>query len=293
MFQGFQSHHIEVSPGLTIHALVGGSGPPVLLLHGYPQTHACWHVVAPRLVQAGMTVVVPDLRGYGDSSKPVSTKDHATYSKRSMAADQVALMDRLGYSAFFVAGHDRGARVAHRMALDWPQCVQALAVLDISPTATMYGATDLAFATRYYHWFFLIQPSPLPERLIAADADFFLNYTLSAWSGNNLGVFHPQALAEYQRCFSDPDCIAASCEDYRAAATIDLEHDANDIGRRLEMPLLVLWGQHGVVGRLFDPVANWQEKAWQVSGWSLPCWHFLPEEAPQATAEALIGFFRQ
>lgn len=291
MFQNFDQHQIELEPGFFIHARVGGKGPPVLLLHGYPQTHVCWHKVAPQLVQAGFTVVAADLRGYGDSSKPVSDEQNAPYAKRRMAADQVDLMRRLGFSRFCVAGHDRGGRVAHRMALDWPQHVQRVAVIDISPTATMYAATRQTFATRYYHWFFLIQPAPLPERLIGADPAFFLNYTLSAWSGGHTEAFTPAAMDQYVRCFSDPACIAATCADYRAAASIDLQHDAADADQRIQAPLLVLWGQKGVVGQLFDPLADWQAKARQVQGQALPCFHFPPEEAPEATAKALIDFF--
>lgn len=292
MFDGFDTHEIEITPGQRIFARVGGKGPAVLLLHGYPQTHACWHKVAPQLADAGFTVVASDLRGYGDSSKPLSDDAHLTYSKRVMAADQVALMSQLGFGQFHLAGHDRGARVAHRLALDWPQCVKRVAVLDISPTATMYARTDQFFATRYYHWFFLIQPAPLPEKLIGANPDFYLRAKLAAWSGNHLEAFTEDALAQYLRCFSDPDTIAATCEDYRAAATIDLVHDAEDSHRRIEAPLLVLWGQHGVVGQHFSPIADWQEKARRVQGNGLRCYHFLPEEAPVETAQALIGFFR-
>ena len=291
MFAGFSDQRVDVGGGVAIRVRVGGDGPPLLLLHGYPQTHACWHRVAPLMIAAGFRVVAADLRGYGDSSKPVSASDHAPYSKRAMAADQVAVMRALGHVRFAVAGHDRGGRVAHRMALDHPQAVARVAVLDIAPTATMYSRTDMAFATGYYHWFFLIQPAPLPERLIGADPDFYLRFKLGAWSQGRDGFFAPEAVAEYLRCFADPATIVATCEDYRAAATIDLEHDAADAGRRVEAPLLALWGERGLVGRSYDVLASWREKAREVRGHALPAGHYLPEEAPEAVAEALAGFF--
>ncbi len=291
MFEGFTDHRIPLATGVTVRARIAGAGPPVLLLHGYPQTSACWHAVAPRLVAAGFTVVVPDLRGYGASDKPVSTPDHAPYSKRAMAADQVALMRHLGHDRFCLAGHDRGGRVAHRAALDFPDAIARVAVLDIAPTATMYALTDRAFATAYYHWFFLIQPAPLPERLIGADPDFYLQQKLGAWGRSGPHVFSPEALAEYLASFRDPACIAATCEDYRAAATIDLDHDAADSDSRIAAPLLALWGGDGVVGRLYDVLATWRDKAAEVSGHALPTGHYLPEEAPEATSEALAAFF--
>ena len=290
MFAGFSDERIDVGGGVAIRARVAGEGRPVLLLHGYPQTHACWHRVAPLLVAAGFRVVAADLRGYGDSSKPASSADHAAYSKRAMAADQVAVMRALGHDRFAVAGHDRGGRVVHRMALDHPGAVGRLAVLDIAPTATMYARTDMAFATGYYHWFFLIQPAPLPERLIGADPEFYLRRKLAAWD-RGPDTFAPEAFAEYLRCFGDPASIAATCEDYRAAATIDLQHDAAEADRRVEAPLLALWGERGLVGRTYDVLATWREKAVDVRGHALPTGHYLPEEAPDATAEALAAFF--
>jgi haloacetate dehalogenase len=292
MLEGFADRRIATETGVEIRARIAGDGPPLLLLHGYPQTHVCWHRVAPLLVAAGFTVVATDLRGYGDSSKPVASPDHATYSKRAMAADQVAVMRALGHGRFSVAGHDRGGRVAHRMALDHPRAVARLAVLDIAPTATMYARTDRDFATAYYHWFFLIQPAPLPERLIGADPEFYLRRKISAWSQGANDFFAPEAVAEYVRCFSDPAAIAASCEDYRAAATIDLEHDAEDAGRLVAAPLLALWGERGVVGGTYDVLATWREKAADVRGRALPTGHYLPEEAPEALAAELAGFFR-
>jgi haloacetate dehalogenase len=291
MLEQFSDERIEGAEGVAIRVRRAGGGPPVLLLHGYPQTHVCWHAVAPRLVAAGFTVVLADLRGYGDSAKPASTPDHATYAKRAMAADQVAVMRTLGFPRFRIAGHDRGGRVAHRMALDHPDAVERIAVLDIAPTATMYARTDRAFATGYYHWFFLIQPAPLPERLIGADPEFYIRFKLSAWSQGEHAFFAPGTVEEYVRCFSDPAAIAASCEDYRAAATIDLEHDAADADCRIAAPVLVLWGDRGLVGRSYDVLATWREKAVDVRGHALPTGHYLPEEAPQQVADALAEFF--
>lgn len=291
MFDGFADERVDVGGGIHIRTRFAGDGPPVLLLHGYPETHACWHAVAPRLVAAGFRVVATDLRGYGDSAKPAAASDHSTYSKRAMAADQVAAMRALGHARFAVAGHDRGGRVAHRMALDHPGAVSRIAVLDIAPTATMYARTDMAFARAYYHWFFLIQPAPLPERLIGADPAFYLRTKLSAWSQGEAGFFAPEAMAEYVRCFSEPEAIAASCEDYRAAASIDLEHDAADAGRKVAAPLLALWGERGTVGRTYDVLATWREKADDVRGRPLATGHYLPEEAPAETARDLTAFF--
>lgn len=271
--------------GVTISGAMAGEGPPLLLLHGYPQTHLIWRKVALALAR-DFTVVLTDLRGYGDSGRP----DDGDYSKRAMAADQVAVMRGLGFERFFVAGHDRGGRVAHRMALDHPGAVARLAVLDIAPTLHMYRATDQAFATAYYHWFFLIQPFDLPERLIGADPEYFLRWTLAAWCKTE-GAIEEEAVSEYLRCFRDPAAIRATCEDYRAAAGIDLAHDEADLGRRLDQPLLVLWGAEATPGRLWDMLAVWRERAVRVDGHALPCGHFLPEEAPAETLAALQTFF--
>ena len=288
LFPGFRPQRIATS-GAEIHCECGGSGPPLLLLHGYPQTHAMWHRIAPRLAER-FTVVCSDLRGYGDSSKPGGGAGHINYSKRAMAADQVGLMRALGFAHFKLAGHDRGARVAHRLCLDHPQAVERVAVLDISPTRIMYGRTDKAFATAYYHWFFLIQPFDLPERLIGADPVYYLRRKLAGWS-SGLGHFDPLVLAEYERCFRDPATIHATCEDYRAAATINLAHDAADADARIDCPLLALWGTQGVVNRLFDPIADWKGAARDVRGKALPSGHFLAEEAPQETLAELRAFF--
>ncbi len=289
MFEGFTTARLEVG-GVAIHLRRGGKGPPLLLLHGYPQTHVMWHKLAPALAER-FTVICPDLRGYGDSAKPPSDADHFAYSKRAMAADQVAVMKQLGFPRFQVVGHDRGARVTHRLCLDHPDCVERAALLDIIPTATVFARADKALATYYYHWFFLIQPHGLPERLIGNDADYFLERSLQSWSRKE-GVFTEAALAEYRRCFRDPATIHATCEDYRAGASIDLEHDAADTGKKVACPLLILWGEKGVVGKLYDPLPIWREKALDVRGEALPCGHFLPEEAPAETLAALSTFLR-
>jgi haloacetate dehalogenase len=283
MFERFETRDVETG-GARIHLRIGGSGPPVLLLHGYPQTHVMWHKVAPVLAQR-CTVVAADLRGYGDSAKP----DPGDYSKRAMARDQVEAMAALGFDRFAVVGHDRGARVTHRMCLDHPERVSRAAVLDICPTATMYAATDNAFATAYYHWFFLIQPFDFPERLIGAAPDYYVERTLGALSRTH-DVFTDAAVAEYKRCFRDAATIHATCEDYRAAAGIDLEHDAADADERIACPLLVLWGSQGVVGRMFDPLAAWRKKAVDVRGHAIECGHFIPEERPEETLAALRLF---
>ncbi|HLL39475.1 MAG TPA: alpha/beta hydrolase [Rubrobacteraceae bacterium] len=289
MFEGFERVQVETEEA-SIHAVRGGEGPPVLLLHGYPQTLAMWHLVAPRLTES-FTVVAADLRGYGDSSKPAGGKDHAGYSKRAMALDQVKLMQELGFDSFAVVGHDRGGRIAHRMALDHPEKVAKLAVLDIAPTRHVFETADKELATAYYHWFFLIQPYDLPERLIGADPDYFLGKKLAAWA-SNADVFDREAYAEYMRCFRDPRTIHASCEDYRAAATIDLTHDEADRNRRVECPLLALWGEKGVVERLYDVLEVWRGYASDVRGKALPCGHFLAEESPVKTAEEVVPFLK-
>jgi haloacetate dehalogenase len=284
---GFTLHDIDAD-GLRIRASVGGSGPPVLLLHGHPQTHATWHAVAPPLAERH-SVVAMDLRGYGDSQKPEGGERHANYAKRAMAADAVAVMRRLGHDRFAVVGHDRGGRVAHRLALDHPDAVTRLAVLDIAPTATMYARTDKAFATAYFWWFFLIQPAPLPERLIAADPEFFLRTHVEGQS-KTPGSPSPALFAEHLRVYRDPATRHAICEDYRAAAGIDLEHDAADADRRIEAPLLALWGARGTVGRTYDVPATWREKARDVRGLALDCGHTLQEERPDLVLAALHDF---
>lgn len=289
--QGFTGRDIATGE-VTIHTAMAGEGPPVLLLHGHPQTHATWHAIAPALVKAGFTVVAADLRGYGDSSKPGGGENHINYSKRAMAADQVRVMRALGFERFAVVGHDRGGRVAHRMALDHAGAVRRLALLDIAPTATMYAKTDKDFATRYFWWFFLIQPFDLPERMIGADPAFFLDRHLDGQSRTD-GIPTAALRREYLRCYADPAAIHAICEDYRAAAGIDLDHDAADADKRVGAPLLALWGAKGTVGALYDVLATWREKAsGPVLGKALPCGHLVQEEAPDALLGELLPFLQ-
>ena len=291
MLENFSDDRIALPSGISLRVRTSGSGPVILLLHGYPQTHICWHKVAPLLVEAGFAVVLSDLRGYGDSDKPPSDDFHLAYSKKAMAKDQAELMRHLGHETYFVAGHDRGARVAHRLARDYYDAVRAVSFLDIVPTEHMYAQTEKVFATGYYHWFFLIQPAPLPERLIGSDPSYYLTSKLSAWSKGNDIAFEPEAVAEYVRCF-DAASIHATCEDYRAAATVDLDHDGQDQGVLLKMPVQALWGHKGLVGKLYDVLDVWRGYAENVVGESMPCGHFLTEEAPEQTANALISFFR-
>jgi haloacetate dehalogenase len=292
LFPGFTDERIRAGD-VTLHVRRGGSGPPLLLLHGYPQTLAMWHrVAAPLAARHG--VVLADLRGYGDSDKPPSAPDHAPYSKRAMARDALLLMRALGHERFAVLGHDRGGRVGHRLALDAPESVARLAVLDIAPTLAMYEQTTMEFARAYYHWFFLIQPEPLPERLIGADPDLFLRTKLRGWSQGRW-PFDEAAVEEYVRCFRDPATIHASCEDYRAAVGTDLDDDdaAAARGQLVTAPTLALWGEHGFVGRHYgDVTAIWRDYADTVTGHSLPCGHFLAEECPKETAEALTDFLK-
>ena len=287
MFDGFTRETVRTT-GAEINLVRGGSGPPVLLLHGAPQTHAMWHGVAPALAQE-RTVVAADLRGYGDSSKPPGGGDHAQYSFRAMALDQVEIMRALGFERFALVGHDRGARVAHRLVLDHPAAVERVALLDILPTEYVYGHVDRALATLYYHWFLFIQPEPLPERLLEPNATAFLHSFLGSL-GSAGSAYAPEALAEYERCFAGPAAIHALCEDYRAAASIDLEHDAADRERRIECPLLLLWGQRGVVGALSDPLVVWSDYAADLRGEGLQAGHFLVEQRPDETLAALRDF---
>lgn len=292
-FEGFDARVHELN-GVRLFARTGGrvDGPPLLLLHGFPQTHAIWHRVALALKER-FFLVMPDLRGYGDSDKPAGEPDHANYSKRTMAADMVALMQSLGHARFGLVGHDRGGRVAHRLALDHPQAVSQLCVIDIAPTLDMYAATDMRFASAYFHWFLLIQPAPVPERLIGGDPLFVLHTTLGGLGANGMGYIEPRALADYERCFAQPDTLHAICEDYRASAGIDLEHDraSRAAGQRIACDMLALWGTRGVVHRLFKPLELWQAQcAGRVSGEAIESGHFVPEEAPEAVARALLAF---
>jgi haloacetate dehalogenase len=277
--------------GATINLVSAGNGPPLLLLHGYPETHAMWHKLAPQLARE-FSVVCPDLRGYGDSSKPKGLPDHSNYSKRAMAADMVEVMEKLDFTRFHLVGHDRGARVAHRLARDHGRRVATLTVLDIAPTLKMYESTDMAFARAYYHWFFLIQRAPLPEKLLAGQVPAYILGRIGRGKGG-LKHFDKRAIAEYVRVFRDPRTIHATCEDYRASAGIDLEHDRRDRNRKLKMPALVLWGKRGVINAMFDPLKDWREVAVDVRGKALDCGHFLPEEAPDAVLRELRRFLAQ
>lgn len=291
LFPGFAPHRIPTPDGQHIHTLTGGNGPPLLLLHGHPQTSAIWHKVTPVLAQR-FTLVLADLRGYGDSAKPAgSAADHAQYSKRTMAADMIAVMQHLGHARFAVLAHDRGARVAHRLAVDHPEAVSRLVLLDIAPTLAMYEKTSDTFARAYWHWFFLIQPAPLPERLIEADPAAYIRDVMGRRSAG-LAPFDARALAEYTRCLALPGTAHGICEDYRAAASIDLDHDRTDrdAGRQLAMPLLALWGEHGVVHQCFDPLTEWKRVACDVRGQALPCGHYIAEEAPDALLAAAMPF---
>jgi haloacetate dehalogenase len=289
MFEGFEQRTVTTNE-VTINLVQGGSGPAVLLLHGYPQTHVIWHRVAPILAER-FTVICPDLRGYGDSSKPPGDPDHVAYSKRVMAQDQVEVMQSLGFDRFAIVGHDRGGRVAYRMALDHANKVSHLAVLDIVPTRTMYATIDQERATNVWRFFFLIQPDPFPEHLIGADPDFYLRWTLDHWCGTP-GALTDEAVAEYRRCF-DAATIHATCEDYRAGATVDLVHDQADQERKVSCPLLALWSRTGS-GSLYDVLSEWRERhAGSVRGRALDCGHFLPEERPEETTAEIAAFLSE
>ncbi len=288
LFPGFSRRRIKTT-GAAINLVAGGKGPAVLLLHGYPQTHAMWHKVAPALAR-DYTVVCPDLRGYGASSKPKGLPDHSNYSKRAMALDMVEVMQALGHKSFHIVGHDRGGRVAHRLARDHGKRVKTLTVLDISPTLKMYESTNMQFARAYYHWFFLIQPAPLPEKMLSGLGPSYIFKRLGRGK-SGLKHFSKKAMAEYQRAFKDPRTVHATCEDYRAAATIDLFHDKKDLSKKIAMPLLAIWGRQGVVQALFDCVADWREVATNVHGRALQCGHFIPEEKPKELLAELRRFF--
>ena len=275
--------------GVKIHLRHKGEGPPLLLIHGYPQTGYMWHKIADQLA-ASHHVIIPDIRGYGRSDKPATDAAHSPYAKRAMAKDMMAVMAHFGYARFDVAGHDRGGRVAHRLARDYPDAVKRLAVLDIAPTAAMYAAADMDFGRAYYHWFFLIQPAPLPETLIGNNVEFFLRQKLAQWGRTNDAITEA-AFAEYLACFSKPETIHASCEDYRAAASIDLDHDRADADKKLAMPVLALWGERGFVGQTYDVITEWQKVAEDVRGHGVPGGHFLAEESPAETLAALAAFF--
>ncbi|MFL6207526.1 MAG: alpha/beta fold hydrolase [Pyrinomonadaceae bacterium] len=284
MFDGFTRQQINTQ-GTTINLVRGGRGYPILLLHGYPQTHVCWHRVAPILAER-FTVICPDLRGFGDSDKPPSDPEHLAYSKRVLAQDQVEVMQSLGFSEFAVAGHDRGARVAHRMALDHAGKITKLALLDIIPTSTAFANVDKEMATAAFNWFFSIQPDELPERLIGAEPAFYLRWILDHWSGTK-GALAAEAVAEYERCF-DAAAIRATNEEFRAAATIDLIHDEADKEQKISCPTLLLWS--ATSWATFDILEVWRARAEDVRGVAFDCGHFLLEEDPERTAAELISF---
>ncbi len=287
MFEGFEQRRIETS-GATINLVTAGDGPPLLLLHGYPETHTMWHKIAPRLA-SDFTVVVPDLRGYGDSGKPHGDPEHLNYSKRAMAQDQVEVMQQLGFESFLLAGHDRGARVSHRLTKDHPQRVRKLAVLDIIPTHKMFQIVNQEMATNTYHWFFLIQPYDFPERMIGGAADYFLR-TRFEQGADAERVFPTEVVDEYARCFCDPASIHATCEDYRAGASIDLVHDEADFDSKVSCPMFVLWSSTGYVGRTQDVLQVWRDYATDVRGQSMPCGHYIPEEMPDESYAILKEF---
>jgi haloacetate dehalogenase len=292
MLESFESF-VVVRNGVRLYGRRAGRGRPLLLLHGHPQTHVMWHLVAPALADE-FSVVTMDLRGYGDSGRPEPGEGSHAYSKREMALDALAVMEELGFQRFGVLAHDRGARVAYRLAADHPAAVDRLMLLDIAPTLAMYEQTSMEFARAYWHWFFLIQPPPLPEALIESDP---VRYVRSVMGQRHAGLapFAPEALAEYERCAGVPGTAQGICADYRASAGIDLEHDRTDIaaGRLLEMPLHVLWGEHGAVGRYFDVLVLWRERASQVTGRSVPCGHYIAEEAPPLLLREALEFFRK
>ena len=285
LFPGFSTFTQDID-GIAIHGVTGGEGPPLLLLHGYPQTHVMWHKVAPALARH-FTLVIADLRGYGDSAKPPTDADHTPYSKRAMAADMAGLMTRLGYDHFAVLAHDRGARVAHRLALDHASRVSRMVILDIAPTREMYANTTKAFATAYWHWFWLIQPAPFPETQINADPLFYLHKKLGSW-GTARTPFAPEAMAAYEAAISNPATVHAMCEDYRAAASIDIAHDNE--GAMITCPIHVLWGSNGVIERCFDCLALWRERAEIVTGHTLPGGHYLAEELPDMVVAETLTF---
>jgi haloacetate dehalogenase len=287
-FPGFRREQIKAS-GATINVVYGGKGSPVLFLHGIPETHVLWRKVAPVLAQ-NFTLVIADLRGYGDSSKPPGGADHFGYSKRAMAQDQIELMEHLGFRQFALVGHDRGGRVAHRLALDHPDRLTKLVILDIVPTYRCYQDVNKEFATIFFHWFMLVQPAPFPETMLENSAELFLKTMLFRLGGEEPRKDIPQwvgqsAYSEYLRCFRDPAAIRALCEDYRAAASIDLAHDAADLNKKIQCPLLVLWSEKGPFHRMYDVLQTWRDRANQASGKALPAGHFLPEQVP----EQLIG----
>jgi haloacetate dehalogenase len=290
--KGFDYKRITTS-GAKINVATGGKGTPVLLLHGYPETHQMWRKVAPMLAEE-FTVVCADLRGYGDSSKPEGAPDHSNYSKRAMAADMMEVMAALGYREFWIAGHDRGGRVGYRLALDHPAAVKRLALLDIVSTRAVYEQATMPLATAYFHWYFLIQPRPLPETMIGRDPGFWLDTICGGLSASQATPFSDATIAEYLRAFGTPEGIHATCEDYRAGATVDFANDRADVsaGRKITCPTLVLWGTRSAIGRFFQPLDTWRDLVASPRGEAIDSGHFIPEENPEETLRALRAFFR-
>ena len=289
MFKNFKQDIIEVN-GVNINYKIGGKGEPLLLLHGYPQSHVLWRKIAP-LFAENYTVICSDLRGYGDSDKPQSDKTHLAYSKKTMGLDQNELMKKLGFNEYFLVGHDRGGRVAHRMAIDFKENIKKISVLDIVPTSHVFKNTNAILAKRYYHWFFLIQSYPLPETMIGNDPEYYIRSKLQMWGANN-EYLTEEIIQEYLRCFTT-ETIQASCEDYRAGASIDLVHHEEDFDKKISCPLQVLWGSKATLEELYDPIKIWKEWALHVEGQSIDCGHFLPEESPVETYNAIINFFKK
>ena len=289
MFKNFKQDVIEVN-GVNINYKIGGKGEPLLLLHGYPQSHVLWRKIAP-LFAENYTVICSDLRGYGDSDKPQSDKKHLTYSKKTMGLEQNELMKKLGFKEYFLVGHDRGGRVAHRMAIDFKENIKKISVLDIVPTSHVFKNTNAILAKRYYHWFFLIQSYPHPETMIGNDPEYYMRSKLQMWGANN-EYLTEEIIQEYLRCFTT-ETIQASCEDYRAGASIDLVHHEEDFDKKISCPLQVLWGSKATIEELYDPIKVWKEWALNVEGQSIDCGHFLPEESPVETYNAIINFFKK
>lgn len=288
MFEGFDRRTISVA-GIDIACVIGGYGPPVLMLHGFPQSRAMWARVAPLLADQ-FTLVCADLRGYGDSAKPICLPDRSNYAFRALAADQLGLMRALGFARFHVVGHDRGGRTGHRMALDHPEAVQTLAVLDIVPTYAMFMDTNREVAGAYWHWYFLSQPWPFPERMIWHAPDYFYETCLVGWGATSLADFDTEMIDEYRRAWRDPAMIHGSCSDYRAAATIDIEHDGADLERTVTCPTLVFFGSDGVMAKLFDIPAEWRKRCLDVTAAASPGGHFFVDRFPEATAQILREF---
>lgn len=286
--KGFKLFDACLSTEIKMRYAIGGTGAPLLMVHGHPHTHIIWRKVAPLLAKH-FTVILPDLRGYGDTDKPQSTENHRPYSKREMAKDLIALINLLHMPQFTFVGHDRGARVGHRLALDYPEAVSKAVFVDIAPTSTMYELTNKEFATKYFWWFFLIQPEPFPEKLIGFDPEYFLHHHINGQLKIK-GVLEEEAFQEYLRCYKNPETIHAICEDYRAAATIDLEDDKADSEKKIQCPLYLLWGARGTVGKLYDVVQTWKNKAINVSGEALDCGHSPEEECPEIFFEKLLKF---